>query len=62
MSTISATLIESSNIDMTPSLKEYAETKIDRVHKHFDSLIQNHQIKVVLGVIKNHKNNSYFDI
>jgi putative sigma-54 modulation protein len=58
MNTISATLIESSNIDMTPSLKEYAETKIDRVHKHFDSLIQNHQIKVVLGVIKNHKSNN----
>lgn len=58
MNTTAPTLIESSNIDMTPSLKEYAEAKLDRVHKHFDSLIQNHQIKVVLGVVKNRKNDN----
>lgn len=58
MNTTSPTLIESSKIEMTPSIKEYAENKLDRVHKHFDSLIQNHQIKVVLGVVKNRKNDN----
>ena len=58
MNTTAPTLIETSNIDITPAIKEYAESKLERVHKHFDSLIQNHQIKVVLSVVKNHKSNN----
>lgn len=59
MNITTPTLIETSNIDITPAIKEYAESKLERVHNHFDTLIQNHQIKVVLSVVKNnnHKSN-----
>ncbi len=53
------TIIEGRNIEVTPAIREYAETKLDKVHKHFDSLIQNHDIKLLLTVTKaktdNHK-------
>lgn len=47
------TIIEGRNIELTPAIKDYAETKLERVHKHFDSIIQNHDIRVVLSVLKN---------
>ena len=47
------TIIEGRNIEITPAIREYAETKLERVHKHFDSLIQNHDIRMVLSVLKN---------
>lgn len=49
------TIIEGRNIEVTQAIKEYAESKVDRIHKHFDSLIQNHDIHVVLSVLKNRK-------
>jgi len=47
------TIIEGRNIEITQAIRDYAETKLERVHKHFDSLIQNHDIKMVLSVLKN---------
>lgn len=44
------TIIEGRNIEITPAIKEYAESKLDKVHKHFDSIIQNHDIRVLLSV------------
>ena len=44
------TIIEGRNFEITPAIKEYAETKLDKVHNHFDSLIQNHDIRVLLSV------------
>jgi putative sigma-54 modulation protein len=44
------TIIEGRKIEITPAIKEYAELKLDKVHKHFDSIIQNHDIKVLLTV------------
>jgi putative sigma-54 modulation protein len=44
------TIIEGRNIEITPAIKEYAESKLDKVHNHFDSLIQNHDIRVLLSV------------
>ena len=49
----SQTILEGRNIEITPAIKEYAATKLERVHKHLDSIIQNHDIKVVLSVLKN---------
>ena len=44
------TIIEGRNIEVTPAIKEYAESKLDKVHNHFDSIIQNHDIRVLLTV------------
>ncbi len=55
MQTGSKTLIEGRNIEVTPAIREYAENKLSRVHKHFDSLIQTNTIKLNLSVLKNRK-------
>lgn len=47
------TIIEGRNIEITQAIREYVEGKLERVHKHFDSLIKNHDIRVVLSVLKN---------
>ena len=44
------TIIEGRNFEVTPAIKEYAESKLDKVHNHFDSIIQNHDIRVLLSV------------
>lgn len=49
------TIIEGRNIEVTPAIKEYAESKIAKIHNHFDSLIQNHDIRMVLSVLKSKK-------
>ncbi len=49
------TIIEGRNIEITEAIKEYAETKLSRIHKHFDSLIQNHDIRIVLSVLKRNR-------
>ena len=49
------TIIEGKNIEITTAIKEYAETKLSRIHKHFDSLIQNHDIRIVLSVLKKNR-------
>ncbi len=51
-SMVSKTIIEGKNIEVTEAIREYAETKLKRVHKHFDSIIKNHSIRVVLSVLK----------
>lgn len=55
MSISSKTIIEGKNIEITEAIREYAESKLTRIHKHFDSLIQNHDIRIVLSVLKNRK-------
>lgn len=47
--------IEGKNIDLTDAIKDYAEAKVQRICNHFDSLIQNHEIRVVLSVLKNRR-------
>ncbi|MDD9898035.1 MAG: ribosome-associated translation inhibitor RaiA [Candidatus Melainabacteria bacterium] len=54
----SQTIIEGRNIDITDAIREYAESKLSRIHKHFDSLIQNHDIHVVLSVLKKNRDNN----
>jgi putative sigma-54 modulation protein len=44
------TIIEGRNIEITSAIKEYAESKLAKVHNHFDSIIQNHDIRVLLTV------------
>lgn len=46
-------VIEGKNIELTPAIKQYAEEKVNRIHKHFDSIIKNHEIRVVLSVLRN---------
>lgn len=46
----SQTIIEGKNVEITEAIREYAEAKLERVHNHFDSLIQNHDIRVVVSV------------
>lgn len=55
MSTSTKLIIEGKNIELTDAIKSHAESKIEKIHKHFDNLIQNHNIKVVLSVQKNKK-------
>ncbi len=55
MTVSSKTVIEGRNIEITDPIKEYAESKLGRIHKHFDSLIQNHNIRIVLSVLKTRK-------
>lgn len=55
MTTKPHTKIEGRNIEVTAPIKEYVESKLARIHKHFDSLIQNHEIKISLSVVKNKK-------
>jgi putative sigma-54 modulation protein len=49
------TIIEGRNIEITEAIKEYAETKLSKIHKHFDSLIQNHDVRIVLSVLKKNR-------
>lgn len=42
-------LITGHHVDITPSLRDYVEKKLDRVVRHFDQIID---IAVVLGVEK----------
>lgn len=58
MTTGSKTIIEGKNIEITTAIREYAESKLARIYKHFDNLIQNHNIKVVLSVVKSHNKGS----
>jgi putative sigma-54 modulation protein len=44
------TIIEGRNFEITTAIKEYAESKLDKVHNHFDSIIQNHDIRILLTV------------
>ncbi len=48
----SRTVIEGKNIEVTDAIRDYAETKLKRVHKHFDSIINNNSIRVILSVVK----------
>lgn len=52
MTASSKTIIEGKNVEITPAIKEYAESKLARIYKHFDSLIENQNIKLVLSVVK----------
>lgn len=52
------TIIEGRNIEITGAIREYAESKLSRIHKHFDTLIQNHDIHVVLSVLKKNRDNN----
>ncbi len=49
---VSKTIIEGKNIEITEAIHDYAESKLKRVHKHFDSIIKNNSIRVVLSVPK----------
>lgn len=40
-------LITGQHLDLTPAIREYVETKLDRVIRHFDQVID---IAVILGV------------
>ncbi|HEV2612320.1 MAG TPA: ribosome-associated translation inhibitor RaiA [Noviherbaspirillum sp.] len=42
-------LLSGQHVDISPALREYVETKLDRVIRHFDQIID---IAVVLGVEK----------
>lgn len=42
-------LLTGHHLDITPALREYVETKLDRVVRHFDQIID---IAVILGVEK----------
>lgn len=55
MTTGSKTIVEGRNIEITEAIKEYAESKLKKIHKHFDSLIQNHDIRMVLSVLKKNR-------
>lgn len=55
MTTGSRTIVEGRNIEITPAIKDYAESKIARIHKHFDSIIQNHDIRMVVSVLKKNR-------
>jgi putative sigma-54 modulation protein len=55
MSIGAQTIIVGRNIEVTDPIKDYVESKVSRIHKHFDSIIQNHDIHVVLSVLKNRK-------
>jgi putative sigma-54 modulation protein len=55
MSIGAQTIIVGRNIEVTEPIKDYVESKVARIHKHFDSIIQNHDIHVVLSVLKNRK-------
>lgn len=54
----SQTIIEGKNIEITEAIREYAKSKLTRIHKHFDSLIQNHDIRMVLSVLKKNRDRS----
>lgn len=58
MTTGSQTIVEGKNIEITEAIKEYADTKLSKIHKHFDSLIQNHDIRMVLSVLKKNRENN----
>ncbi len=45
--------VEGRNIDLTDAIKAYVDEKVQRIHNHFDSIIKNHEIRVVLSVLKN---------
>lgn len=42
-------LISGQHLDITPSIRQYVENKLDRVVRHFDQIIE---IAVILGVDK----------
>jgi putative sigma-54 modulation protein len=44
------TIIEGRNFEITPAIREYAESKLEKVHNHFDTIIQNHDIRVLLSL------------
>ncbi len=50
--TESKTIIEARNMELTEPIRDYAESKLKRIHKHFDSFIKNHSIRVLLSVLK----------
>ncbi len=56
------TIIEGRNFEITDPIKEYAESKLDKVHKHFDSIIQNHDIRVLLAVTSARTNNQKVEV
>jgi putative sigma-54 modulation protein len=41
--------IQGHHIDVTPALREYVKTKLDRIRRHFDQVID---VSAVLGVEK----------
>jgi putative sigma-54 modulation protein len=47
--------VEGKNVEITEAIRDYAESKVARIQKHFDSLIQNHNIRTVLKVLNNRK-------
>ncbi len=46
-------LIEGKNIELTGALKDYVNDKFDRLRKHYDHLIKDHDIRVKLSIAKN---------
>jgi|GEM_PF-127880 len=56
---VSRTIIEGKNIEVTEAIRDYTETKLSRVHKHFDSIIKNHSIRIVLSVPKGSREAKY---
>lgn len=56
------TIIEGRNIEVTTAIREYAESKLGKVHKHFDSIIQNHDIRVLLTVTSARKDNQKAEV
>jgi putative sigma-54 modulation protein len=53
-------VIEGKNIELTDALKGYVNEKLEKLSKHYDSIIKGHDVKVKLSVEKNpriHDNN-----
>jgi putative sigma-54 modulation protein len=55
VSTSTKLIVEGKNIELTDAIKAHAGSKLEKIYNHFDNLIQNHNIKVVLSVQKNKK-------
>lgn len=49
------TVVEARNLEITEAIREYTENKVEKIHKHYDSIIKNHDVIVMLSVPKNHK-------
>ena len=55
MNVATQTIIEGKNIEVTQPIKEHVELKLEKVFNHFDHLIKNHEVKVILSVVKKKK-------
>ena len=55
VTTDSRTVIEGKHMVITDAIREYANSKINRIYKHFESIVQNHQIRLVLSLVTTSK-------